>query len=64
MATMYACSGCKPTLHTTSACGIDEQSATSSFAETALVHQAGVLHADSDFEPIQKVRPSLLLKSL
>ena len=33
-------------------------------AETALAHQAGVLHADSDFEMIQQVRPSLLLKSL
>ncbi|BAK37490.1 hypothetical protein MLP_44760 [Microlunatus phosphovorus NM-1] len=33
-------------------------------AETALAHQAGVLHADSDFELIQQVRPNLLLKSL
>ena len=33
-------------------------------AETALAHQAGVLHADGDFELIQQVRPSLLLKSL
>lgn len=33
-------------------------------AETALAHQAGVLHADSDFELIQQVRPNLLLKNL
>lgn len=33
-------------------------------AETALAHQAGVLHVDSDFELIQKVRPELRLKSL
>ena len=32
--------------------------------ETALSHQAGVIHADSDFELIQKVRPGLMLKSL
>ena len=30
-------------------------------AETALSHNAGVLHADSGFELIQKVRPGLLL---
>ncbi len=30
-------------------------------AETALAHQAGVIHADSDFELIRKVRPGLLL---
>lgn len=33
-------------------------------AETALAHRAGVLHADSDFDLIKKVRPSLLLHSL
>ncbi|MFT4218682.1 MAG: VapC toxin family PIN domain ribonuclease [Micropruina sp.] len=33
-------------------------------AETALSHRAVVLHLDSDFELIQKVRPSLLLHSL
>lgn len=33
-------------------------------AETALAHHAGVLHVDSDFELIQKVRPGLLLHSL
>lgn len=33
-------------------------------AETALWHQAGVLHADADFDLIQKVRPNLLLRSL
>ncbi len=32
--------------------------------ETALAHQAGVIHADSDFELIRKVRPSLLLQAL
>ena len=32
--------------------------------ETALSHEAGVIHADSDFELIQKVRPGLMLKSL
>jgi hypothetical protein len=31
--------------------------------ETALSHEAGVLHADGDFELIQKVRPGLLLQS-
>jgi hypothetical protein len=33
-------------------------------AETARSHQAGVLHADSDFELIRKVRPGLVLESL
>ena len=33
-------------------------------AETALSHQVGVIHADGDFELIQKVRPGLLLKGL
>lgn len=33
-------------------------------AETALAHQAGILHADNGFELIQKVRPGLLLRSL
>jgi predicted nucleic acid-binding protein len=32
--------------------------------ETALSHQAGVIHADSDFELIQQVRPGLMLKNL
>jgi predicted nucleic acid-binding protein len=32
--------------------------------EIALSHEAGVIHADSDFELIQKVRPGLMLKSL
>jgi predicted nucleic acid-binding protein len=32
--------------------------------EIALSHEAGVVHADSDFELIKKVRPGLMLKSL
>lgn len=33
-------------------------------AETALAHRAGVVHADADFELIQKVRPGLVLRGL
>ncbi len=32
--------------------------------ETALSHQAGVIHADRDFELIQEVRPALRLETL
>lgn len=33
-------------------------------AETALSHQAGVLHADGDVDLIRQVRPGLLLQAL